>query len=113
LKLKTDDTPAHSNSNSNCNFNFNFNFNWKADIWSLGCVFYEMAMLERPFVGKSLQGMLKNVVTCRYPPMVAKVPADVRSLVESLLQPAPDQVGGGGGGIHPGGRVWGQHYDLL
>lgn len=36
-------------------------YGYKADIWSLGCVFYEMVFNECPFVANTISGILKKI----------------------------------------------------
>jgi NIMA (never in mitosis gene a)-related kinase len=61
----------------------------KADMWSVGCVLYEMITLCRPFEGATVQKLLVNVCKCNYP----KLPdhcVDLHPIIKQLLNLDPD-----------------------
>ncbi|KAA6377657.1 MAG: putative G2-specific protein kinase nimA [Streblomastix strix] len=61
----------------------------KSDVWSLGCVLYELCTLQRPFEGFSMSALSKNVREGHYkalPPFYSK---EIRSIVDSCLHVDP------------------------
>ena len=44
----------------------NKSYTYGADIWSLGCLLYQMAALTAPFAGRSLLHVVQKIVECDY-----------------------------------------------
>jgi hypothetical protein len=64
-------------------------YNHKSDVWSLGCILYELCTLRHPFEAQSIQQLAAKIVHGRYSPISTKFSRGLRSLVDSLLSLSP------------------------
>lgn len=62
----------------------------KSDIWSLGCVTYEMACLKPPFRAEDMEGLYKKVIRGLYPRIPNNYSTDLSNVIRSMLQVLPD-----------------------
>jgi len=74
-------------------------YNEKSDMWSLGCVLYEMCVLRHAFESHSLLGLVYNIVSEHYDPIPEDRYSDsIREVVAQLLmknseeRPTADQA---------------------
>ena len=58
----------------------------KSDIWSLGCVTYEMLTLHPPFRAQSMEGLYKKVIKGHYPKISDNYSSDISELIKMLLK---------------------------
>jgi NIMA (never in mitosis gene a)-related kinase len=63
----------------------------KSDIWSLGCVLYEMITLKPPFRANNMEGLFKKVSKGLYQPIPKTYSTDLSNLVKVLLKANPDK----------------------
>ncbi|KAJ4462625.1 putative Serine/threonine-protein kinase Nek1 [Paratrimastix pyriformis] len=66
-------------------------YNEKSDVWSLGCVLYEMATQKHPFDGQNLPALVLKILRGNYPPIPATYSADLSAIINSMLQTDPNQ----------------------
>ncbi|XP_024900543.1 serine/threonine-protein kinase Nek5 isoform X7 [Pteropus alecto] len=64
-------------------------YNNKSDIWSLGCVLYELCTLKHPFEGNNLHQLVLKICQARFAPVSPRFSRDLRSLIFQLFQVSP------------------------
>ena len=61
----------------------------KSDIWSLGCVLYELVALNPPFTAKDMKGLYQRVMKGVYPKIPPHYSSDLSAILAQLLQVDP------------------------
>ena len=67
-------------------------YDWKSDVWSMGCLLYELALLRSPFEmeGANLYDVFQKISKGEFPPLPADAfSGPLRSLVARMLQIDP------------------------
>ena len=60
-------------------------YNSKSDVWSIGCILYEMCALKHAFEGQSLMGVMYKIVEGNLPDWPSKYSKDLKGIFEELL----------------------------
>ena len=58
----------------------------KSDIWSLGCVIYEMCTLNPPFRAQTMEELFKKVIRGYYPDISSKYSKDLSEILKLMIQ---------------------------
>ncbi|CAB1451654.1 unnamed protein product [Pleuronectes platessa] len=64
-------------------------YNNKSDVWSLGCVLYELCPLRHPFQATSWKSLILKVCRGAYPPLPEHLPYELRYLVKHMFKTNP------------------------
>ena len=60
-------------------------YNDKSDVWSLGCVLYEMVTLKHPFEGKTKVEIYDKIINCNYEGIDKYYSLELRRIIDLLL----------------------------
>ena len=66
-------------------------YDTKSDIWSMGCVLYEMTALKPPFRAKNMEGLYKKVIEGKVIRIPNKFTNDLYKIIQLLLQVKPEK----------------------
>jgi NIMA (never in mitosis gene a)-related kinase len=64
-------------------------YDYKCDIWSVGCIIYEMCSLKPPFRAQSLEDLFKAITKGKYDPLPNIYSSDLQSMIAQMLQVNP------------------------
>ena len=64
-------------------------YDTKSDIWSIGCVFYEVMALLPPFRARDMDGLFKKVTTGAYEVPPSLFSSELTLLIHNLLKINP------------------------
>ena len=60
------------------------------DIWSLGCLIYEISALKLPFDGKTLYNLMDKIMECEYDELPQYYSDEMKHLVKICLSLEPE-----------------------
>ena len=63
----------------------------KSDVWSLGCILYEMAERKKAFQGNNLPALVHKIMRARYPILEGPYSDELKQMVASILQTDPER----------------------
>ncbi|CAD8084523.1 unnamed protein product [Paramecium sonneborni] len=64
-------------------------YSWPCDIWSIGCIIYELAAQQPPFRAADLQSLSRRIQTGVYDSIPAKYSKDLSEVIKLMLQVNP------------------------
>ena len=65
-------------------------YDYKSDIWSLGCILYELCQLKPPFRGTSLKNLCINIQKGAYNPIPNYYSDDMKKIIGMMLKKDPN-----------------------
>ena len=65
-------------------------YDFKSDVWSLGCILYELCQLKPPFRGTSLKNLCYNIQRGIYEPIMNFYSDELKKLIYLMLRTDPN-----------------------
>ena len=65
-------------------------YDYKCDIWSAGCIIYEMARFHVPFRAGSMRELYNNVMKGIYPPIPLKYSHELKNIIKKIIVVNPE-----------------------
>lgn len=70
-------------------------YDYKADIWGLGCVCYQLAALNHPFEGKNIISLGQNIIASQ-PKHIDNYSPELNNFLMDMLEKNPSKRLGAG-----------------
>ena len=64
-------------------------YDFKSDIWSLGCVLYEMIALKPPFTANDMEGLFKKINKGNFPRIPKDYSEDLWKMLRRMIHSSP------------------------
>jgi len=64
-------------------------YNNKSDVWSIGCILYELATLKHAFEANNMKALVGKILRGTYPPVSPVYSGELRDLIGKMLLKDP------------------------
>jgi serine/threonine protein kinase len=65
-------------------------YNYKTDMWMLGCLFYELCTLARPFQSESINVLIENIINNEPKSIENNYSVELKNIIYQLLKKSPE-----------------------
>jgi NIMA (never in mitosis gene a)-related kinase len=66
-------------------------YSFKSDIWSLGCILYEMCALQPPFIADTMMLVSRKIMIGKYDDIPSSFSSEVSNIIKQILVVDPEQ----------------------